>query len=118
MTMKAKAIARNVGMSPRKMRMVLDLIRGRGVNEAYSILKFSKKAATRPIEKTLRSAVANATQAADKQGEFVDVDELVVREAYANEGQRLKRFSPRAMGRATPIIKRTTELTIVVDRKE
>ncbi|HET7464904.1 MAG TPA: 50S ribosomal protein L22 [Longimicrobium sp.] len=116
--MKARAIARNVGMSPRKMRMVLDLIRGRGVNEAYSILKFSKKAATRPIEKTLRSAVANATQAADQQGAFVDVDELVVREAYANEGPRLKRFSPRAMGRATPIIKRTTELTIVVDRKE
>ena len=116
--MKARAIARNVGMSPRKMRMVLDLIRGRGVNEAYSILKFSKKAATRPIEKTLHSAVANATQAADAQGAFVDVDELVVREAYANEGPRLKRFSPRAMGRATPIIKRTTELTIVVDRKE
>jgi len=116
--MKARAIARNVGMSPRKMRMVLDLIRGRGVNEAYAILKFSKKAATRPIEKTLRSAVANATQAADQQGAFVDVDELVVREAYANEGPRLKRFSPRAMGRATPIIKRTTELTIVVDRKE
>jgi large subunit ribosomal protein L22 len=118
MKMKARAIARNVGMSPRKMRMVLDLIRGRGVNEAYSILKFSKKAATRPIEKTLRSAVANATQAADATGQFVDVDELVVREAYANEGPRLKRFSPRAMGRATPIIKRTTELTIVVDRKE
>jgi large subunit ribosomal protein L22 len=116
--MKARAIARNVGMSPRKMRMVLDLIRGRGVNEAYAILKFSKKAATRPIEKTLRSAVANATQAADSTGEFVDVDELVVKEAYANEGPRLKRFSPRAMGRATPIIKRTTELTIVVDRKE
>ena len=116
--MKARAIARNVGMSPRKMRMVLDLIRGRGVNEAYAILKFSKKAATRPIEKTLRSAVANATQAADTTGEFVDVDELVVKEAYANEGPRLKRFSPRAMGRATPIIKRTTQLTIVVDRKE
>ena len=116
--MKARATARSVGMSPRKVRMVLDLIRGRGVNEAYSILKFSKKAATRPIEKTLRSAVANATQAADQQGAFVDVDELVVREAYANEGPRLKRFSPRAMGRATPIIKRTTELTIVVDRKE
>jgi large subunit ribosomal protein L22 len=116
--MKARAIARKVGMSPRKMRMVLDLIRGRGVNEAYAILKFSKKAATRPIEKTLRSAVANATQAADQGGTFVDVDELVVKEAYANEGPRLKRFSPRAMGRATPIIKRTTQLTIVVDRKE
>lgn len=116
--MKARAIARNIGMSPRKVRLVLDLIRGRGVNEAYSILKFSKKGATTPIEKTLRSAVANATQAADKGGTFVDVDDLVVKEAYANEGPRLKRFSPRAMGRATPIIKRTTQLTIVVDRKE
>jgi large subunit ribosomal protein L22 len=73
---------------------------------------------TTPIEKSLRSAVGNATQAADAQGTFVDVDELVVKEAYANEGPRLKRFSPRAMGRATPIIKRTTQLTIVVDRKE
>ena len=115
--MKARAFAKSIGMSPRKVRLVLDLIRGRGVNEAYSILKFSKKGATAPIEKTLRSAVANATQAADAQGAFVDVDELVVREAYANEGPRLKRFSPRAMGRATPIIKRTTQLTIVVDRK-
>ena len=118
MDMKARAIARNIGMSPRKVRMVLDLISGRGVNEAYSILKFSKKGATAPIEKTLRSAVANATQHADAQGQFVDVDELVVREAYANEGPTLKRFSPRAMGRATPIMKRTTQLTIVVDRKE
>ena len=116
--MKARAIARNIGMSPRKMRMVLDLIRGRGVNEAYSILKFSKKAATRPIEKTLRSAVANATQHADQAGGYVDADELVVKEAYVNEGPTLKRFSPRAMGRATPILKRTSQLTIVVDTKE
>ncbi len=90
--MQARAIAKNVGMSPRKMRMVVDLIRGRGVNEAYSILKFSKKAATEPIEKTLRSAVANAQQKADAQGTFLDVDELVVREAYVNEGPRMKRF--------------------------
>ena len=116
--MQARAIARGVGMSPRKMRLVLDLIRGRGVNEAYAILKFSKKGATRPIEKTLRSAVANATQKADKEGTFLDADELVVREAYVNEGPRLKRFSPRAMGRATPIIKRTSHVTIIVDRKE
>jgi large subunit ribosomal protein L22 len=73
--MEARAIARGIGMSPRKMRMVVDLIRGRGVNEAYSILKFSKKAATRPIEKTLRSAVANATQKAEGAGSFVDVDD-------------------------------------------
>jgi len=116
--MQARAIARGVGMSPRKMRLVLDLIRGRGVNEAYAILKFSKKGATRPIEKTLRSAVANATQKADAKGAYLDADELVVSEAYVNEGPRLKRFSPRAMGRATPIIKRTSHVTIIVDRKE
>jgi large subunit ribosomal protein L22 len=116
--MQARAIARGVGISPRKMRMVMDLIRGRGVNEAYAILKFSKKGATRPIEKTLRSAVANATQKADAQGSFLDADELVVREAYVNEGPVLKRFSPRAMGRATPILKRTSHVTIIVDRKE
>ena len=116
-TTNARAVAHNIGMSPRKTRLVLDLIRGRNVNEAYSILKFSKKAATRPIEKTLRSAVANATQKADAAGGFVDVDELVVREAFVDEGRRLKRFSPRAMGRAPPIIKRTSRLTIVVDRK-
>ena len=116
--MQARAIARGVGISPRKMRMVMDLIRGRGVNEAYAILKFSKKGATRPIEKTLRSAVATATQKADKEGTFLDADELVVREAYVNEGPVLKRFSPRAMGRATPILKRTSHVTIIVDRKE
>jgi large subunit ribosomal protein L22 len=111
-------MAKNVGMSPRKMRMVIDLIRGRGVNEAYSILKFSKKAATTPIEKALRSAVANAQQKADKQGTFLDVDDLVVREAFVNEGPTMKRFSPRAMGRATPIMKRSSHITIIVDEKE
>jgi large subunit ribosomal protein L22 len=111
-------MAKNVGMSPRKMRMVIDLIRGRGVNEAYSILKFSKKAATTPIEKALRSAVANAQQKADAQGTFLDVDDLVVREAFVNEGPTMKRFSPRAMGRATPIMKRSSHLTIIVDEKE
>ncbi len=116
--MQARAVARGVGMSPRKMRMVIDLIRGRGVNEAYAILKFSKKAATAPIDKVLRSAVANARQKADAQGAFLDEDDLVIREAFVNEGQRLKRFSPRAMGRATPIIKRTSQVTIIVDRKE
>jgi large subunit ribosomal protein L22 len=116
--MTARAIARNVGMSPRKVRLVMDLIRGRDVNEAYSILKFSKKAATRPIEKTLRSAVSNAQQKADSDGSFLDTDELVVREAYVNEGPRLKRWRAAAMGRAAPRIKRTSEITIIVDRKE
>jgi large subunit ribosomal protein L22 len=116
--MQARAIAKDVGMSPRKMRMVMDLIRGRGVNEAYSILRFSKRAATEPIEKTLRSAVANAQQKADADGTYLDTDELVVREAYVNEGPRHKRFRAGAMGRAAPRIKRTSHVTIIVDRKE
>jgi len=116
--MKAHAIAKSVGMSPRKVRLVADLIRGRGVSEAYSILKFTKKAASEPIEKTLRSAVANAQQKADKEGAFLDTDELVVSEAYVNEGPRLRRFRAGAMGRAAPRIKRTSQITIVVDRKE
>jgi large subunit ribosomal protein L22 len=105
-------------MSPRKVRLVADLIRGRQVNEAYSILKFSKKAASRPLEKTLRSAVANAQQKAEADGAFLDADELVIREAYVNEGPRLRRFRAAAMGRAAPRIKRTSQITIVVDRKE
>jgi large subunit ribosomal protein L22 len=116
--MEARAIAKTVGMSPRKVRMVVDLIRGRDVNEAYSILKFSKRAATEPVEKTLRSAVANAQQKADGAGNYLDVDELIVREAFVDEGPTMKRWSPRAMGRATPIMKRTSHITIIVDRKE
>jgi large subunit ribosomal protein L22 len=116
--MQARAIAKNVGMSPRKVRMVVDLIRGRGVNEAYSILKFSKRAATESIEKTLRSAVANAQQKADAGGDYLDTDELVVREAYVNEGPRHKRFRAGAQGRAAPRLKRTSHITIIVDRKE
>ncbi len=116
--MQARAIAKNIGMSPRKMRLVIDLIRGRGVNEAYAILQFSKKAATRPIEKTLRSAVANAQQKAEAEGEYLDVDELFVREAYINEAPTAKRWRARAMGRASPIMKRSSHVTIVVDRKE
>jgi large subunit ribosomal protein L22 len=116
--MQARAIAKSVGMSPRKVRLVADLIRGRQVNEAYSILKFSKKAASRPLEKTLRSAVANAQQKAEADGAFLDADELMVREAYVNEGPRLRRFRAAAMGRAAPRIKRTSQITIVVDRKE
>jgi len=116
--MEARAIARDVGMSPRKVRLVIDLIRGRAVNEAYSILRFSKKAATEPIEKTLKSAVANAQVKADEAGESLDVDELVVREAFVDEGRTQKRFRPRAMGRASPIMKRSSQITIIVDRKE
>lgn len=116
--MQARAITRNLRMSARKARLVVDLIRGRDVNDAYSVLRFSKKLASTPVEKTLRSAVANAQQKAEKEGDFLDVDDLFVREAFVDEGSTLKRFKARAMGRATPIMKRTSHITIVVDSKE
>ena len=77
--MEARAIARKVGMSARKMRLVVDQIRGQDVNDAYAILRFSKKAAASPIDKVLRSAVANAVYRADETGEVLDVDDLYVK---------------------------------------
>jgi large subunit ribosomal protein L22 len=100
------------------MRLVIDLIRGKRVGEALAILQFSKKKAAEQIDKTLRSAVANAKQKADTAGEYVDVDELYVKEAYVNEGPRLKRWRAAAQGRAAPINRPTAHITVVVDRKE
>ena len=116
--MKATAIARGVRMSPRKMRLVIDQIRGKDVNEAYAILQFSKKKASEPIDKLLKSAVANATYRAGEVGERLDVDDLFVIEAYVDEGRTLRRWRPRAYGRATPILKRSSHVTVVVDTRE
>jgi large subunit ribosomal protein L22 len=116
--MEAKATARHIRMSPRKVRLVVDQIRGRSVNEAYALLQFSKKAAAEPVGKTLRSAVANAQVKAEEEGEFVDVDELIVREAFVNEGPTLRRWRAAAMGRAAPIRKRMSHITVVVDTRE
>ena len=116
--MRAEATAKGVRMSPRKMRLVIDQIRGKDVNEAYGILQFSKKAAAEPIDKVLRSAVANAVYQADEQGEVLDVDELVVKEAYVDEGPTLRRWRARAFGRATPVRKRSSHVTVVVDTGE
>ncbi|MBI4544948.1 MAG: 50S ribosomal protein L22 [Gemmatimonadetes bacterium] len=116
--MEARAVSKYVRQSPRKMRLVADLIRGRAVGEAYAILRFSKKRAAEVLDKTLRSAVANARQKAEGAGEPVDVDVLYVREAYVNEGPRLKRWRAAAMGRASPIRRPTSHVVVVVDRKE
>jgi len=116
--MEAKAIARDVRMSPRKVRLVVDQIRGRPVNEAYALLQFSKKAASEPVAKTLRSAVANAQYKAQDEGESLDVDSLVVREIFVDEGPTQKRWRAAAMGRAAPLRKRTSHITVVVDTKE
>jgi large subunit ribosomal protein L22 len=114
----ARAIQRTTRQSPYKMRLVIDQIRGKNVNEALALLKFSKKHAAVQIAKTLASAVANAEHLAREGGSAVDVDRLYVKHAVVNEGPKLKRFMPAAMGRATPIQKRTSHVDIVVAEKE
>jgi large subunit ribosomal protein L22 len=114
----AHAIMRGTRQSPYKMRLVIDQIRGKDVNEALALLRFSKKHAAKQIEKTLNSAVANAEQAARAAGESVDVDNLYVKHAIVNEGTKLKRFTPAAMGRATPMQKRTSHVHIIVAERE
>src|SRR5213083_1309707 len=113
--MEARAIQYTVRQSARKMRLVIDLIRGRPVPEADAILRFSKKRAAKQIHKVLKSAVANAQQAAQRQNEAFDADRLRVKYAVVNEGQTLKRFTAAAMGRATPIKKRTSHVEIHVE---
>ena len=112
--MEARAIQYAVRQSARKMRLVIDLIRGRGVTEADAILRFSKKRAARQIYKVLKSAVANAQQAAQRENTPFDADTLRVSYAVVNEGQTLKRFTEAAMGRGTPILKRTSHVEIRV----
>ena len=112
--MEARAKQSGVRQSARKMRLVIDLIRGRAVPEADAILRFSKKRAARQIHKVLRSAVANAQQAAQRQNTPFDADTLRVSYAVVNEGQTLKRFTAAAMGRGTPILKRTSHVEIRV----
>jgi large subunit ribosomal protein L22 len=99
-------------MTPRKVRLVTDMIRGKAVEEALNILSFSQKSAARPLLKLLKSAVANADVAGG-----VDLDKLVVKTLVVNEGPTWRRWLPRAMGRATRIRKRTSHVTVVLGEK-
>jgi large subunit ribosomal protein L22 len=114
----ARAIQRSTRQSPYKMRLVIDEIRGKDVNAALNYLAFSKKHAAKQIEKVLKSAVANAEVRAREDNEPLDVDTLYVQHAVVNEGPKLKRFMPAAMGRATPIQKRTSHVEIVVAARQ
>lgn len=114
--MEARAINRYVGSSPRKMRLVIDLIRGRGVEEALSILHFSPKHAARTAEKVLRSAISNF-QNKDEAGR-VDTARLFVKTAFVDGGPVAKRISPAPQGRAYRIRKRSNHITIVVAQRE
>ncbi len=115
--MQARAIARYVRQSPTKVRLVVDLIRGKSVGDAYSILQFSPRKAAETINKTLRSAVANAQVKAQDEGKVLDVDDLFVLEIRVDEGPALRRYRHAAMGRAAPIRKRTSHITVVVDER-
>ncbi len=107
--MEAKAIAKTVRIAPRKVRLVVDLIRGKNVGEAISILNFTPKAGSVVVLKALNSAIANAVHNYEMK-----VEELYIKEAVVNEGPTLKRFMPRAKGSASSIMKRTSHITIVV----
>ena len=107
-----RATLRHLRMSPRKVRLIVDLIRGERVEQALNYLTMSGKAAARPVQKLLRSAVANA----DEKGGF-DLDKLYVKTAFVDEGTTWRRWQPRAQGRATRIRKRTSHVTLELGQK-
>lgn len=109
----ARAVAKQVRIAPRKARLVIDLIRGKEVGEATAILRHTNRKASSIIEKVLQSAIANA-----EHNYELNPDNLVVSEAYVDEGITLKRYRPRAQGRASAISKRTSHITVVVSEKK
>ncbi|SES20161.1 LSU ribosomal protein L22P [Gracilibacillus ureilyticus] len=111
--MQAKAVAKSVRIAPRKVRLVVDLVRGKNVGEAIAILKHTQRSASPVVEKLINSAVANA-----EHNYEMNPDNLVISEAFVNEGVTLKRFRPRAQGRATQINKRTSHITVVLSEKK
>jgi large subunit ribosomal protein L22 len=111
--MQAKAVARTVRIAPRKVRLVVDLIRGKQVGEAIAILRHTPKAASPVVEKVLNSAMANA-----EHNYEMEVNNLVIAQVFVDEGPTLKRFRPRAMGRASAINKRTSHITVVLSEKK
>ncbi|MCK5762147.1 MAG: 50S ribosomal protein L22 [Candidatus Izimaplasma sp.] len=111
--MESKAQAKMVRISSRKVKLVIDLIRGKNIGEALAILRLTPRAASPVVTKLVNSAIANA-----EHNYNMDVENLFVKEIYVGEGPTLKRFRPRAQGRATQILKRTSHITVVVAEKE
>jgi large subunit ribosomal protein L22 len=108
------ARVRHIRITPQKARRVVDLIRGKNAQEALAILKFAPQAASEPIYKLVAAAIANARVKADNENLRLNEDELVIAKAYVDEGTTLKRFRPRAQGRAFRINKRTSHITVVL----
>lgn len=115
--LEAKAVARHVRVTPMKARRVVDLIRGKNATDAISVLRFAPQGASETVRKVLESAIANARVQADKTAERFDERELIVAQAFVDEGPTMKRFRPRAQGRASRINKRTSHITVVVAPK-
>ena len=110
--MEVRATAKTIRHPARKVRIVLDLVRGKDVKEALGILAFTPNHAARDVAKVIKSATANATH-----NNQLNEDRLYVKECFANEGVTIKRWMPRAKGRATPIMKRTSHITVVVEER-
>lgn len=108
--MEVRAVTRYVRISPRKARLVTELIKGKPVEEALTILRFLPKKAARLVDKTLRSALANA-----EQNPNIDVDTLYIKRIFVDGGPTMKRWRARAMGRATKILKRSSHITVILD---
>lgn len=111
--MESRAVLRNARVSAQKARLVIDMIRGKDVGVAIKTLSFANKKSAPMVSKLVRSAIANAEQAGAG-----DPDKLYVAKAYVNEGQTMKRFMPRAMGRATKILKRSSHITVVLAERQ
>ena len=108
------ARVRHIRVTPQKARRVIDLIRGKQAAEALAILKFAPQSASEPVYKLVASAMANARVKADASNSYLDEQDLFVAKAYVDEGTTLKRFQPRAQGRAFKILKRTSHITVVL----
>ena len=108
------ARVKHIRVTATKARRVVNMIRGKQASEALAILKFAPQGASTPVYKLVESAIANAKVKADASNSYLDVDDLFVASAYVDEGQTLKRFQPRAQGRAFQILKRTSHITIVL----
>ena len=111
--MEVKAVAKNVRLTPRKVRLVLDLVRGKDVKEALAILKFTPRNTAPVVSKLIKSAVANATN-----NHQMNEEKLYDKTIYADEARVLKRWMPRAKGSASQILKRSSHITVVVDERE
>jgi len=108
------ARVRHIRVTPMKARRVVEMIRGKQALEALAILKFAPQGASEPIYKLVASAIANARVKADNENQYLDEQDLFVHRAFVDEGTTLKRFQPRAQGRASQILKRTSHITIVL----